>query len=234
VVNLRLGTRSSAPSVSLSAIVSDGSACAILLTRELGARSRQSCSRRRSFFTRRKVFFEAVRRQADEVRLLFDEHFTVDGTRLEAWANHKSFPPRDAEPPPPAGGNPSVNFRAERRPNDTHQSTTYPDARLYKKTRGSPTRLAYLGHVLMEHRSVLIVRTAVTRATGHGKRTPPWPWWRASPAGIGLPSPRIAHMPATGGAGAPADGRDTAAMIGAPCLGQALALSLACPTLSIA
>src|SRR6266850_2500862 len=105
----------------------------------------------------------------NRARLLSDEHFTVDGTLLEAWASHKSFRPRDENPPPPAGGNPSVNFRAERRLNDTHQSTTDPDARLYKKSLGAPARLAYLGHVLMEHRSGLIVRTAVTPATGHGE-----------------------------------------------------------------
>jgi transposase len=116
-----------------------------------------------------QAFFDAVLIHADTARLLSDEHFTVDGTLLEAWASHKSFRARDEEPPPPAGGNPSVNFRAERRLNETHRSTTDPDARLYKKTMGSPARLAYLGHVLMEHRSGLIVRTAVTPATGHGE-----------------------------------------------------------------
>ncbi len=116
-----------------------------------------------------EAFFQAVLLHAETERLLSDEHFTVDGTLLEAWASHKSFRPRDEDPPPPAGGNPSVNFRAERRLNDTHQSTTDPDARLYKKSMGAPARLAYLGHVLMEHRSGLIVRTAVTPATGHGE-----------------------------------------------------------------
>jgi len=116
-----------------------------------------------------EAFFQAVLLHAETERLLSDEHFTVDGTLLEAWASHKRFRPRDEDPPPPAGGNPSVNFRAERRLNDTHQSTTDPDARLYKKSLGAPARLAYLGHVLMEHRSGLIVRTAVTPATGHGE-----------------------------------------------------------------
>ena len=116
-----------------------------------------------------EAFFQAVLLHAETEHLLSDEHFTVDGTLLEAWASHKSFRPRDEDPPPPAGGNPSVNFRAERRLNDTHQSTTDPDARLYKKSMGAPARLAYLGHVLMEHRSGLIVRTAVTPATGHGE-----------------------------------------------------------------
>ena len=116
------------------------------------------------------AFFEAVVQQATPARLLSDEHFTVDGTLLEAWASHKSFRPRDEDPPPPEGGNPTVNFHGQRRANDTHQSTTDPDARLYKKARGREARLGYLGHALIEHRSGLIVKTAVTPATGHGER----------------------------------------------------------------
>src|SRR5687768_15550339 len=104
------------------------------------------------------AFFEAVLIHADSERLLSDEHFTVDGTLLKAWASQKSFRPRDDDPPRPGGNNPTVNFRAERRLNDTHQSTTDPDARLYKKAQGREARLGYLGHVLMEHRSGLIVR----------------------------------------------------------------------------
>src|SRR5215203_2020859 len=118
------------------------------------------------------AFFEAVRLHADSERLLSDEHFTVDGTLLEAWASHKSFQPRDPDPDPPTGGggNPTVNFHGQRRTNATHQSTTDPDARLYKKARGREARLGYLGHVLMEHRSGLIVKTMVTPADGHGER----------------------------------------------------------------
>src|SRR5688572_13484304 len=116
------------------------------------------------------AFFTAVVQQAKTARLLSDEHFTVDGTLLEAWASHKSFRPRDEDPPPPEGGNPTVNFHGQRRANDTHQSTTDPDARLYKKARGREARLGYLGHVLMEHRSGLLVDTMVTAATGHGER----------------------------------------------------------------
>jgi len=82
------------------------------------------------------AFFDAVLRHADTERLLSDEHFTVDGTLLEAWASQKSFQPRDQDPPPDAGGNPTVNFHGQRRTNATHQSTTDPDARLYKKARG--------------------------------------------------------------------------------------------------
>jgi transposase len=117
-----------------------------------------------------QAFFDAVVLHADTAGLLSDEHFTVDGTLLEAWASQKSFRPREDEPPPAAGGNPTVNFRGQRRTNDTHQSTTDPDARLFKKAVGQPARLGYLGHVLMEHRSGLIVQTVVTPATGHGER----------------------------------------------------------------
>ncbi len=116
------------------------------------------------------AFFDAVLIHADSHRLLSDEHFTVDGTLLEAWASQKSFRPRDEEPPSEAGSNPTVNFHGQRRTNTTHQSTTDPDARLYKKARGREARLGYLGHVLMEHRSGLIVKTAVTPADGHGER----------------------------------------------------------------
>ena len=116
------------------------------------------------------AFFDAVLIQADTARLLSDEHFTVDGTLLEAWASQKSFRPRDQDPPAGDSGNPSVNFRGQRRSNATHQSTTDPDARLYKKATGQPARLGYLGHVLMEHRSGLIVNATVTAADGYGER----------------------------------------------------------------
>src|SRR5215208_1783357 len=116
------------------------------------------------------AFFEAVLQHADAERLLSDDHFTVDGTLLEAWASHKSFRPRDQDPPPPAGANPSVDFHGQRRTNDTHQSRTDPDARLYRKARGREAHLGYLGHVLMEHRSGLIVNATVTPADGHGER----------------------------------------------------------------
>jgi transposase len=118
------------------------------------------------------AFFDAVLTEARTHRLLSDEHFTVDGTLLEAWASHKSFRPKDpdAGDPPDEGGNPTVNFRGERRKNDTHQSTTDPDARLYKKGVGRPAQLAYLGNVLMENRSGLIVDTRVTPADGYGER----------------------------------------------------------------
>ncbi len=116
------------------------------------------------------AFFEAILIHADSQPLLSDEHFTVDGTLLEAWASHKSFRPRDQDPPEVGGGNPTVDFHGERRTNATHQSTTDPDARLYKKARGHEARLGYLGHLLREHRWGLIVDTMVTPADGYGER----------------------------------------------------------------
>jgi len=115
------------------------------------------------------AFFDAVLIHADSERLLSSEHFTVDGTLLEAWASHKSFRPRDEEPPSGSGGNPTVNFHRQRRSNATHASTTDPDARLYKKARGREARLGYLGHVLMEHRAGLIVDAMVTHADGYAE-----------------------------------------------------------------
>jgi transposase len=117
------------------------------------------------------AFFDAVLLHAETERLLSDEHFTVDGTLLEAWASQKSFRSRDQDPPADGGGgNPMVNFHGQQRTNATHQSTTDPDARLYKKARGREARLGYLGHVLMEHRSGLIMKTTVTPADGYGER----------------------------------------------------------------
>lgn len=98
--------------------------------------------------------------------LLSQEHFTVDGTLLDAWASHKSFRPKDEAPPPPpssAGGNPSVNFRGERRSNATHASTTDPDARLARKSNHGAARLSYQASVLMDNRHGLVVATHVTQ-----------------------------------------------------------------------
>ena len=118
------------------------------------------------------AFFAEVLGEARTAGLLSDEHFTVDGTLLEAWASQKSFRPKDEDPPPPPDDpkNPAVNFRGQRRKNDTHASTTDPDARLYRKGDGQPARLVYMGHVLMENRSGLVVDTAVTPADGYGER----------------------------------------------------------------
>lgn len=100
---------------------------------------------------------------------LSDEHFTVDGTLIEAWASQKSFR-RRGEEPPPAGAGREADFHGETRTNDTHQSTTDPEARLYKKSKGAEAKLAYLGHLLMENRNGLVVRTRVTRADGTAER----------------------------------------------------------------
>jgi len=117
------------------------------------------------------AFFDAISIHAETERLLSDDHFIVDGTLLEAWASQKSFRPRGTPPDPPDDpGNPTVDFRGTARRNATHQSTTDPDARLYKKTSGNAAKLAYLGHVLMEHRHGLIIDARVTPATGIGGR----------------------------------------------------------------
>jgi len=114
------------------------------------------------------AFFDRVLAQARQRNLLSDEHFTVDATLLEAWASLKSFRPKDEPPttPPDDPGNPTVDFHGERRCNDTHQSTTDPEARLYRKGKGREAKLCYMGHVVMENRHGLVVRAEATIATG--------------------------------------------------------------------
>jgi len=114
-----------------------------------------------------EAFFQRVLKIAQPY--LSDEHFTVDGTLVEAWASHKSFRPKD-ETPGPQGGDREVNFRGQHRSNETHQSTTDPEARLYKKTKGSEAKLSYLGHGLMENRHGLLVGTRLTLAEGTAER----------------------------------------------------------------
>jgi transposase len=117
------------------------------------------------------AFFAEVLAAIKQEGLLSDEHFTVDGTLLEAWASHKSFKPKGTDRTPPDDPkNPTVNFHGQRRRNDTHQSTTDPDARLYKKGTGHESKLAYLGHLLTENRHGFIIDTAVTDASGTGER----------------------------------------------------------------
>jgi transposase len=117
-----------------------------------------------------QAFFVAVREEARRRKLLSDEHFTVDGTLLEAWASHKSFRPKDRPPEPGRGGkNPEVDFRGEKRSNATHQSTTDPDARLARKG-DTGASLCYSANVLMENRHGLIVDTEVAHATGTAER----------------------------------------------------------------
>lgn len=117
-------------------------------------------------------FFLAVREEAQKRQLLSAEHFTVDGTLLDAWASMKSVRPRDEDGAPPGGGgrNQSVDFKGQQRRNETHVSRTDPEARLAKKARGEGARLAYAGHVLMENRNGLVVDVELTQATGRSER----------------------------------------------------------------
>ena len=119
-----------------------------------------------------EAFFDEVLREAGEQELLSEEHFTVDGTLLEAWASQKSFQRKDAPegPPPEDPGNPTVDFHKEKRTNETHQSTTDPDARLARKGKGKEAKLSYAGHVLMENRNGLVVNVRLTQATGTAER----------------------------------------------------------------
>ena len=118
-----------------------------------------------------RAFFERVVAQAQARHLLSTEHFTVDGTLIEAWAGLKSFRRKDTPVPPPDDpGNPIVDFHGERRSNDTHASTTDPEALLARKGRGKEAELAYQGHVLMENRNGLAVDSCVTQAKGTTER----------------------------------------------------------------
>jgi transposase len=118
-------------------------------------------------------FFGAVVEQARTQGLLSDEHFTVDGTLIEAWAGHKSFKPKgdtDAKPGRDDDpGNPNIDFHGEKRSNATHQSTTDPQARLARKGAGKEAKLSYAGHVLMENREGLAVGACVNQATGRAE-----------------------------------------------------------------
>lgn len=118
-------------------------------------------------------FFAAVVRQAKLRRYISSDHFSVDGTLLEAWASHKSFKPKDSErdgDDGPKGRNAEVQWHGQKRSNDTHASTTDPDARLYRKSNNTAAQLCYAGHLLIEHRSALIVDAELTAATGYAER----------------------------------------------------------------
>ena len=118
-----------------------------------------------------RKFMAAVLNQRQVKALLSDDHFSVDGTLIEAWASMKSFRPKDGSGEPPAAGrNGDSDFHGEKRRNQTHASTTDPDARLYRKGPGQPAKLAYLGHVLMENRHALVVGTRLSLATGTAER----------------------------------------------------------------
>jgi transposase len=119
-------------------------------------------------------FFAAVVDQAQGLGLLSSDHFSVDGTLIEAWASLKSFRPKDEKPedrePPDDPGNPTVNFHGEKRGNETHASTTDPDARLARKGNGKEAKLCYSAHALMENRNGLLVDLRVDHATGTAER----------------------------------------------------------------
>jgi len=123
-------------------------------------------------------FLDAVLAQPKVKRLLSSDHFSVDGTLIQAWASLKSFKPKDGGSPPAddggggtgGGRNAAVDFKGQNRSNATHASTTDPDALLYRKGPGMEARLCYIGHGLMENRSGLIVDTRLTRVSGHAER----------------------------------------------------------------
>ncbi len=118
-------------------------------------------------------FLAAVLARPRVKKLMSSDHFSVDGTLIEAWASMKSFKPKDGsgnEPPPDPGRNAEVDFKGEKRSNETHASTTDPDARLYRKGAGMEAKLAFLGHALMENRAGLIVNACQSPAGGHGER----------------------------------------------------------------
>jgi len=125
-------------------------------------------------------FFRKVLERAKS--FMSDEHFTVDGTLIEAWASHKSFRRKDGQGKPPGPGG-EVDFHGEKRNNKTHESTTDPDARLFRKSQGSEAKLSYLGHVLMENRNGLLVQTFLTEANGRAERDAAMLMAEAIPAG---------------------------------------------------
>jgi len=118
------------------------------------------------------ILFDAVVDRARRQGLLSQEHFSVDGTMVRAWASLKSFVPKDGPPPPESGskGNPEVDFRGTKRSNETHESRTDPESRLYRKSKNAEAIPSYMGHVLMENRNGLVVDERLTKATGRAER----------------------------------------------------------------
>jgi transposase len=130
-----------------------------------------------------QAFLAALLSEPRVKRLLSHEHFTVDGTLLQAWASMKSFRPKDGGGDPPDGGrNGEQNFRGEKRSNETHESTTDPDARLYRKGSGRESRLCYMGHAVMENRNGLAICGEVTHATGTAEREVALGWIEERPS----------------------------------------------------
>jgi len=120
-------------------------------------------------------FLSEVVRLAEKQGLMSDEHFSVDGTLLQAWASQKSFRPKDGPPDDQGPGprNAQPDFKGQKRSNDTHASTSDPDARLYRKSHNTGAQLSYMGHVLMEHRSGLVRSAHVSLAGGRGENREP-------------------------------------------------------------
>ena len=133
-----------------------------------------SFSKNRERLIRHEVaeqFFAAVVDEATKAKLISEDHFTVDGTLLQAWASLKSVKPRDDDQsPPPGGKNADIDFQGQRRTNETHRSTTDPEARIARKGRGQEARLCFGGHVLMENRNGLVLDVLVTQASGTAER----------------------------------------------------------------
>ena len=117
-------------------------------------------------------FLAAVLAQSQVKKLLSTDHFSVDGTLIEAWASLKSFRPKDEADDPPSGGgrNAEADFHGKKRSNETHASTSDPDARLYRRGPGKEARLCFIGHGLMENRCGLLVDACLTPADGHAER----------------------------------------------------------------
>ena len=116
-----------------------------------------------------RMFFEGVLAHAKLKQYMSEDHFTVDGTLLEAWASQKSFRPKDEPTDPPEGGgsNPDVDFKGQKRSNDTHQSTSDPESRMARKGEGKEAKLSYSGNVLMENRNGLVVDASVVKVEGN-------------------------------------------------------------------
>ena len=117
-------------------------------------------------------FFDRILEQAEAANLTSDEHFSVDGTLIEAWASQKSFQRKDRpeQPPPDDPGNPTVNFHGEKRRNDTHESRTDLEARLARKSGGHESKLAYCGNVMIENRNGLVVDAELLQPSGTAER----------------------------------------------------------------
>ena len=153
-----------------------------------------------------RELFEAIVEQARMAGLLGDEHFSVDGTMIEAWASHKSFRPKDGSGGCGGSGgrNDARDFRGEQRTNDTHASTTDPEAKLYRKSAGTTSKLAYLGHAVSENRNGLIVAAQVAQASGTAERSAAIEMLVRCPARGGAPSQRIRAMTRVSSSGKPA------------------------------